>query len=161
MRKKEGEKALRAFYLREEATDRIPLFLEKSFRWQYDRVKFIGRWDRVDSLGNGAVIIDFKSTNVKDQKEADRRTRQSLQMDLYALSFEKTQDLPLKESQLYFLEANIIGHAEKGEKERAKAMDSIRKAEAGIRAQEFTANPDWHNCNLCEFKTICPDSYAY
>jgi len=135
--------------------------LEKSFRWQYDHVKFSGRWDRGDSFGSGGVIIDFKSTSVKDQKEADRRTRQSLQMDLYALSFEKTQNLPLKETRLYFLEANIVGHAEKGEKEREKAMDSIRKAEAGIRAQEFSAKPDWHNCNLCEFKTICPDSYAY
>ncbi len=161
MRKKEGEKALRSFYRREETKGGTPLFLEKSFRWQYDHVKFSGRWDRVDSLGSGAVIIDFKSTSVKDQKEADRRTRQSLQMDLYALSFEKTQNLPLRETRLYFLEANIVGHAEKGEKEREKAMDSIRKAEAGIRAQEFSAKPDWHNCNLCEFKTICPDSYAY
>jgi len=161
MRKKEGEKALRSFYQREEATGLIPLFLEKSFRWHYDHVKFSGRWDRVDSSGSGAVIIDFKATSIKDQKEADRRTRQSLQMDLYALSFEKTQDLPLLEAQLYFLESNIVGHAEKGEKARVKAMDSIQKADAGIRAQEYSAKPNWHNCNLCEFKTICPDSYAY
>jgi DNA helicase-2/ATP-dependent DNA helicase PcrA len=161
MRKKEGEKALRSFYQRESRTESIPLFLEKSFNWQHDRVKFNGRWDRVDPLGSGAVIIDFKATSVKDQKEADRRTRQSLQMDLYALSFEKTQNLPLKETQLHFLESNIIGHAAKGEKERRKALDSIHEAEAGIRAGEYAANPDWHNCNLCEFKTICPDSYAY
>jgi DNA helicase-2/ATP-dependent DNA helicase PcrA len=161
MRKKEGEKALRAFYLREQEADRIPLFLEKSFKWQSDRVKFSGRWDRVDSLDTGAVIIDFKATSIKDQKEADKRTRQSLQMDLYALSFDKTQDLPLKETQLHFLESDIIGHAVKGEKERKKALDSICEAEAGIRAEKYAAKPDWHNCNLCEFKTICPDSYAY
>jgi len=161
MRKAEGEKALRSFYRREEAKNRTPLFLEKSFRWQYDRLKFSGRWDRVDSFDDGAVIIDFKATSIKDQKEADRRTRQSLQMDLYALSFEKTQSLPLKETRLYFLESNIVGRAIKGEKERKKAMDSILEAESGIRAEEYAAKPDWHNCNLCEFKTICPDSYAY
>jgi len=161
MRKKEGEKALRSFYLREEAAGKLPLFLEKSFRWHHERVQFRGRWDRVDSAGSGAVVIDFKATSVKDQTEADKRARHSLQMDLYALSFEKTQDLTLVETQLHFLESNIIGHAVKGEKERQKAMDSIHEVEAGIRAKDFTAKPDWHNCNLCEFKTICPDSYAY
>jgi len=161
MRKKEGEKALRSFYLREEASGKLPLFLEKSFRWRHDRVQFSGRWDRVDSAESGAVVIDFKATSIKDQTEADKRARQSLQMDLYALSFEKTQDLTLVETQLHFLESNIIGHAVKGEKERKKAMDNIHAVEAGIRTKDFTAKPDWHNCNLCEFKTICPDSYAY
>jgi DNA helicase-2/ATP-dependent DNA helicase PcrA len=161
MRKKEGERALRSFHRREEKTDHIPLFLEKSFKWQTDRMKFSGRWDRVDFTDSEAVIIDFKATSVRDQKEADKRTRQSLQMDLYALSFEKTQDFPLKETQLHFLESDIIGHATKGDKERKKAQVSIQEAEAGIRAEDYSAKPDWHNCNLCEFKTICPDSYAY
>ena len=161
MRKKAGEKALHHFHRREESSKRIPRYLEKEFKWQFDGVKFIGRWDRVDFLENGAVIVDFKASEIKNQTEANRRAKNSLQMDLYALSFEKTQNLPLKETRLYFLETNIVGHAEKGEKERVKAMDSIRTAEAGIRAQEFQAKPDWHNCNFCEFKTICPDSYAY
>jgi DNA helicase-2/ATP-dependent DNA helicase PcrA len=40
-------------------------------------------------------------------------------------------------------------------------MDSIEEAAAGIRRQDFAAKPDWHNCHHCEFKTICPQSYAY
>jgi DNA helicase-2/ATP-dependent DNA helicase PcrA len=161
MRKKDGEKALRLFYHRQESSGRNPLYLEKEFRWQHNHVKFTGRWDRIDLLNKGGVIIDYKATGVKDQKEANKRAKESLQMDLYALSFAKTQDFPLVETQLYFLESDIIGHAEKGQKERDRAMAKIEAAEAGIRQEDFQAKPDWHNCNFCDFKTICPDSYAY
>ncbi|MCK4931122.1 MAG: ATP-dependent helicase [Candidatus Aminicenantes bacterium] len=161
MRKKDGEKALRLFYHRQESSGRNPLYLEKEFRWQHNHVKFTGRWDRIDLLNKGGVIIDYKATGVKDQKEANKRAKESLQMDLYALSFAKTQDLPLVEIQLYFLESDIVGHAEKGQKERDRAMAKIEAAEAGIRQEDYRAKPDWHNCNFCDFKTICPDSYAY
>ena len=161
MRKKAGREALRRFFRREAASGQKPAYLEKSFKWQQDDIKFIGRWDRVDVRDGGAVIVDFKATEVKNQKEADRKTAGSLQMDLYALSFLKTQPLRLLETQLYFLESDIIGRAEKGERETAKAWEKIKEAEEGIRAQDFAARPDWHNCSFCEFKTFCPFTYAY
>lgn len=161
MRKKAGEKALLQFYRREEGSARVPHFLEKSFKWQLDNIKFSGRWDRVDLSQEGAVIIDFKATEVKDQKEADKKTRDSLQMDLYALSFSRTQDVPLAETRLYFLESDIIGRAPKKEKEMARAAEKIKEAEAGVRSEDYRAKPDWHNCSFCDFRTICPSSYAY
>lgn len=161
MRKKAGRKALRRFYRREEASGRLPEFLERNFKWQEGKIKFIGRWDRVDFLPQGAVIIDYKATEVKDQKEADKRVSDSLQMDLYALSFLKTQKTPFWETQLYFLESDIVGHAAKGAKELERAREKIQQAEEGIRSQDFEALPDWHNCQHCEFKIICPSSYAY
>lgn len=161
MRKRAGERALRLFYHHEERSKQIPCFLEESFKWQIDKVKFIGRWDRIDISQEGGVIIDYKATGVKDQREADKKTRSSLQMDLYALSFVKTQDVPLDETRLYYLESDIVGHARKGEEELARAMEKIREAEVGIRDQNYEPKPDWHNCRLCEFRTICPSSYAY
>ena len=161
MRKKAGEKALRLFYHRQESSEIMPNFLEKSFKWQFDDVKFIGRWDRIDYEKDGAVIVDFKATEVKDQKEADKKTRDSLQMDVYALAFTEINNLPLLETQLYFLESDIIGHAKKGNKELQRALEKIKIAEVGIRSHDYRAKPDWHNCNLCDFRTICPSSYAY
>ena len=161
MRKKAGENALRLFYRREEESKHAPHFLEKNFKWQSDSIKFIGRWDRIDYRKDGAVIVDFKATEVKDKKEADRKAKSSLQMDLYALSFTRTQEEVLSEIQLYFLESDIIGQAQKGEKELQRAMDKIREAEEGIRSRDFKARPDWHNCSHCDFKTICPSSFAY
>jgi DNA helicase-2/ATP-dependent DNA helicase PcrA len=161
MRKKAGENALRRFFRRQEASGQIPAFLEKSFKWQEGKVRFIGRWDRIDLKEGQAIIVDFKASEVKNQKEADKRTEDSLQMDLYALSFLKTQDVPLCEMWLYFLESDIIGCARKGEKDMAEAKEKIQLTEAGIRRLDFEAKPDWHNCNYCDFKTICPSSYAY
>jgi len=161
MRRKAGEKALRLFYRRQESSSLLPRFLEKSFKFQFEGLKFTGRWDRVDYEKDGAVIIDFKATEVKDQKEADKKTRDSLQMDIYALSFLRTQDVPLSETRLHFLESDIIGHAQKGDKELHKAEEKIKEALDGICSKNFRATPDWHYCNLCEFRTICPESYAY
>ncbi len=161
LRKAAGREALQRFYRREEATGKLPAFLEKAFKWQEENVKFVGRWDRVDIEDGRAIIIDFKASEVRNQKEADRKTAESLQMNLYALSFVKTQNLPLLETQLYFLESDIVGHASFKEEELRKAWEKIQQAVEGIRSQNFQAKPDWHNCSYCEFKTFCPFTYAY
>ena len=161
MRKMAGERALRLFYRRQESSGHLPRFLEKRFRLPLEGVMFTGRWDRVDYRDRGAIIIDFKATAVKSQKDADRLARESLQMDMYAFSFVNTQDRPLLETQLHFLESDIIGHAEKGQKEYRLAEEKIRQAEKGIRRQDFRAQPDWHSCSFCDFRTICPESFAY
>ncbi len=161
LRKAAGEQALRLFYRREEGSGRLPAFLEKPFRWQEGGIRFSGRYDRVDFEDAGPVIIDFKSTEASSQKEADRRTADSLQMDVYALSFLKTEEMLPVETRLHFLESDIVGRAAKGEKELRRAGEKIRQAAEGVRGGDFTARPDWHNCSICEFKTICPSSFAY
>ena len=161
MRRAAGERALRLFFRREEGSAAVPAFLEKTFAWQEGGVRFTGRFDRVDFEPGGPVIIDYKSTEAGSEKEADRRTADSLQMDVYALSFLKTQGLLPDETRLYFLESGIVGRARKGEKELRRAAEKIRQAADGIRAANFSATPDWHTCSFCDFKTICPSSYAY
>lgn len=161
MKKAAGEKALRRFYHREERSGAKLHFLEKKFKWQEGAVRFTGRWDRVDKTPQGAVIIDFKSTQTADQKEADARTRDSLQMDVYALSFLKTQKMKLAETRLYFLESDIVGRAVKDRANLQRAEGKIREVESGVRRNEFQPDPDWHNCSLCAYRSICPSSYAY
>ena len=161
LRKAAGEQALRLFYRREEESGRLPAFLEKPFRWQEGGIRFSGRFDRVDFEADGPVIIDFKTTEAASQKEADRRAADSLQMDVYALSFLKTEGMLPVETRLHFLESDVIGRAAKGEKELRRAGEKIRQAAEGVRGGDFTARPDWHNCSICEFKTICPSSFAY
>ncbi len=161
MRKKTGEEAMRRFYKRQESSNSLPQYLEKKFKVLIEGVRLTGRWDRVDYRQEGGVVIDFKASAVKDQKDADKRTRESLQMDMYAMAFACTEDLPLAETQLHFLESDIVGRAEKSEDEFRRAEEKIREAEEGIRERNFLANPDWHNCSLCDFRTICPESFAY
>jgi DNA helicase-2/ATP-dependent DNA helicase PcrA len=161
LRKAAGERALRLFFKREEGSGRLPAFLERPFRWQEAGIRFSGRYDRVDLGPAGAVIIDFKSSETSSQKEADRAAADSLQMDVYALSYLKTEGTVPAETRLHFLMSDIVGCAAKGEKELGRAAEKIREAAEGIRGGELKARPDWHNCSICEFKTICPSSYAY
>ncbi|MBD3413278.1 MAG: AAA family ATPase, partial [Candidatus Aminicenantes bacterium] len=161
MKKKAGEQALRQFYQREEASGKLPDYLEKKFKWKQGGIRFVGRWDRVDRQENKAVITDFKATQVKSQEDADKKARDALQMDLYALSFKKTEMDSHIETRLHFLESDIIGRSSKGDEEMDKAMEKIEQAEQGIRSRDFHAEPDWHNCSYCEFRNICPSSYAY
>lgn len=161
LRKAAGEKALRLFCKREEESGRRPAFLERPFRWQERGLRFSGRFDRIDFEDAGAVVIDYKTTEVATPKEADRAAADSLQMDVYALSFLKTEGMAPAETRLHFLESDIVGRAVKGPKELARGAERIREAAEGIRAGDFKAKPDWHNCSACEFKTICPSSFAY
>ncbi|MCP2606573.1 ATP-dependent helicase, partial [Candidatus Aminicenantes bacterium AC-708-I09] len=161
MRYEAGKKALLMFYQREEKSSHPPIYIEKEFKLQLDSVKLIGRWDRIDFTEEGAIIIDFKATEVKNQKEADKKARENLQLDLYAFAFVNTQKENLLETQLYFLESDIIGHAIKGDREFERAIEKIKITEEGIRSRNYSPKPDWHNCQHCEYKSICPSSYAY
>ncbi|OGD13170.1 MAG: hypothetical protein A2W20_05555 [Candidatus Aminicenantes bacterium RBG_16_66_30] len=161
MRKAAGERAMRLFHQREEASGGVPAYLEKPFRWQEGGLRFAGRFDRIDLQADGPVIIDYKTTEVASQKEADRTAAGSLQLDVYALSFLKTEGMMPVETRLHFLGSDLVGRAAKGEKELRRAEEKIRATAEGIRAGDLAARPDWHNCSVCEFKTICPSSYAY
>ena len=161
LRKAAGERALRLLYGREEGSGRRPASLERAFRWQEAGLRFSGRFDRVDLEPAGPVIIDYKTGEAASQKEADRAAADSLQMDVYALSYLRTAGTAPAETRLHFLESGLVGRAVKGEKELARAAARIREAADGVRAGEFGARPDWHRCSVCEFKTICPSSYAF
>jgi DNA helicase-2/ATP-dependent DNA helicase PcrA len=161
MRKAAGEGALRLFHRREEASGGVPACLEKPFRWQEGGLRFTGRFDRIDLQADGPVIIDYKTTETASQKEADRTAAGSLQLDVYALSYLKTEGMMPVETRLHFLGSDLVGRAAKGEKELRRAEEKIRAAAEGLRAGDLAARPDWHTCSVCEFKTICPSSYAY
>lgn len=161
MKKQTGERALRFFFTREANSPQRPIFLEKAFKWQSGSMRFSGRWDRIDREPEGAVIIDFKASRARDQADADGKARKSLQLDLYALSFLRTQEEPLMETRLHFLESDLIGRARKGEPELVRAGEAVRQAENGIRKKDYAAKPSWHNCQHCAFRTICPDSFAF
>ncbi len=161
MRKAAGSQALRRLVRREETGETVPAALEKSFRWREKSFRFVGRWDRIDVEAGRFVITDFKTGEVKSSKEADRRAAESLQLDIYALALLKSEGVPPAETRLYFVESGIVGKAVKGEKDLRRAGQKIVEVERGIRAQDFTARPDWQTCSSCEFKTICPSSSAF
>ena len=88
-RLKEGRKTLQSFYHRAEEEKFLPTYIEKEFNFMLGKDHITGRWDRVDIIGEDAYIIDFKSSPIENKKKAAKRARESLQLSIYALAYQK------------------------------------------------------------------------
>src|SRR5690606_10596942 len=105
-----------------------------------------GRYDRVDRSPDGAIITDYKSGEVRDQKHADEKARDSLQLQLYALAWQaQTGELP-EAMELHFLESGLTGRVRPDAAKLQKVERTLADAAAGITAGEKTPTPDRFTC---------------
>ncbi|MCE7869741.1 PD-(D/E)XK nuclease family protein [bacterium CPR1] len=148
-----GRTALEQFHAREERAGVKPAMVEQDFAFTVDSNRVIGRWDRVDE---GPVIVDYKSSEVRTQADADRRARESLQLALYALAHRETYAVTPKAVELHFLEAGLVGRAEPKPRDLTKAREKVLEAAAGIRSRNFAAAPTFMACRTCAYREICP-----
>jgi DNA helicase-2/ATP-dependent DNA helicase PcrA len=157
-RKRAGIAALTRFYHEEEASGEKPTDVEREFGFTLGLDRVRGRFDRVDETPDGLVIVDYKSSDVTDQKKADQRARESLQLKIYALAqFEMTGRLPAR-VELRFLESGLVGRHKPTELDLAKAREAIADAARGIRHREFEATPEYQACRYCPYNQICPST---
>ena len=83
---------------------------EFAFRFGPDRR---GRMDRVDRRPDGSMaVVDYKSGDVRDPATAGRRSRESLQLAIYALGWEAEHGRPPDDLALHFLESGEVGHSQ-------------------------------------------------
>ncbi len=151
-----GNQALVRFYNEEERCHAKPAFIEKEFSFVFEDNKITGRFDRIDQEKDGVAIIDFKTSEIKTQKDADKRVKESMQLLLYAFAYQNIFGvLPMRVS-LYFLESGIVGSQEIEEGDLEKIKAAIRKVSAGIRKMNFSPNPAYMACRYCAYNQICP-----
>jgi DNA helicase-2/ATP-dependent DNA helicase PcrA len=153
---KAGQRTIENFYKKESKKKEIPSSLEEPFKFLINDCRIAGRFDRLDEGEGGAVIIDYKSSKVDDQKKADKRTKESIQMSLYALAYkEKNGKLPQK-VELHFLESGLIGSAVKTETDLDNLLAVIEEVARGLKEQNYNAKPTYMACQYCPYKQICP-----
>lgn len=160
LRREEGRAVLRRFLAEEERTGIIPTAVEQPFTFLLGTTKVIGRFDRVDERDGRVAIIDYKSSAVRDQKEADRKAKESLQLAIYALAYAEMHGRVPDAVALHFLESGLVGSARKSEADLTETRTTIGEVARGIRARTFTATPGYLQCSYCAFREICP-STAY
>jgi DNA helicase-2/ATP-dependent DNA helicase PcrA len=153
-----GKEALTRFFKAEEERNLTPKFIEKDFSFILEDNKIVGRFDRVDEEEGGAVIMDYKTSQIKTQKEADKRAQDNLQLSLYALAYENIFKVTPKRLALYFLESGFIGSRQTNELELRQVKDQVRAVSTGIRKQKFEANPTYMACAYCAYNQICPSA---
>jgi DNA helicase-2/ATP-dependent DNA helicase PcrA len=152
----QGKLTLKSFWEREKDSKDTPTFIEKPFRFAINDVSVGGRWDRVDVKKDFARIIDFKSSENIDEKKAESRAKESVQLRVYALGYKKIYGRLPDSVGLYFLENGTVGEYRPDEKASTKAEEEIKIVEEGVRSGNFEAQPSYFACSLCPFNRICP-----
>ena len=96
----------------------------------------------------------------RDPVKARQRTRESLQLQIYAMGYEAMTGRLPDTLALHFLESGVVGEVAVDPKRLAKARERIGQAAAGMRARDYTPKPDYIACGYCAFRDICPASIA-
>ena len=119
----------------------------------------MGRWDRIDKVSGKVSIIDYKSSAVKKQEDANKRALDSVQLSLYSLAYREVfGELP-DYKELRFLETGLTGRADVTQKSIEKVIGATKKASDGIRTGNFSATPKPLDCEYCAYNQICPFVY--
>ena len=123
-RLREGEAMLRRFHAQQARDPWRPLAVEQEFAFTLERNRVQGRYDLVLESAGETAIVDFKTGDVRDQKAADRRARESLQLDIYALAQLRTQGRLPDRVELRFLESDLRRLAPPDRGGRARDRDA-------------------------------------
>lgn len=159
LRHKQGIITLTRFYDDDQKNPTIPTKVEEAFEFYENKIRVNGRYDLICGKDETTEIRDFKTSDVKEQKDADRRIKDSTQMMIYALAwYEKYKVIP--KTSLIFIESGLTGSKIFSLRELENTKQMIFEVAEGIRKQDMTAKPDLRNCHLCPYSDICPDSKA-
>lgn len=156
-RRRQGIETLTKFYLENKDDNSKPSAVEEPFEFSENNVKINGRYDLVYTTKDDFEIRDFKTSAVKDQKDANSRIKKSTQMMIYALAwFEKHKAIP--KTTLYFIESGLKGEIIFSMKDLEATKKMIFEVANGIKSNEMTAKSDKRQCSLCPYKDICPEA---
>ncbi|MFA6963611.1 MAG: ATP-dependent DNA helicase [Patescibacteria group bacterium] len=157
LRYKQGLMTLTRFYNDDSDNPTNPTKVEEVFEFSENKVKVNGRYDLICGVGESAEIRDFKTSDVREQKDADRRIKDSTQMKIYALAwYEKYSVIP--KTTLLFIESGLRGEITYTEKDLEETKEMIMAVAEGLRKQDLKAKPDMFQCKMCPYSDICPDS---
>ncbi len=127
-----------------------------------DRV--VGRWDRVDRTADGPLVIDYKSAGGDDDSGAPRANpHQDLQLQVYALAYERMYGTRAAKAALHFLETGQRAEMTPQPDALAAVAAVVTSTAAKIRARHFPAEPakpEYRTCSQCPYVAICPDSWT-
>jgi ATP-dependent exoDNAse (exonuclease V) beta subunit len=131
-----------------------PLGVEVPFLGDVDGVVIRGRIDRVDTLGEGVELIDYKTGRAKALD--DLTFDDKLQLLLYQLMAPQMFGVSATRLSLVYLMDQSMVSFLGTEKELEKARRLVREAAASIRGGAFVATPSERTCATCDYRHICP-----
>jgi DNA helicase-2/ATP-dependent DNA helicase PcrA len=159
-RRAAGRRALEQFVAQEEARGVAPAHVERAFSFHLGPDRVAGRWDRIDEVDGQVILRDYKSSEVRDQREADQKARESLQLSIYALAHRELLGRIPERVELHFLGSGLTGRSTRDGRDLEATVGQIKAVAEGLRRRDYRANPGYLQCGFCAFRDICP-STAY
>lgn len=157
LRFQEGLQALEHFHAHAVQEETIPTYVERHFSVNEGDVRIVGIFDRIDIADGNGIIIDYKTSAITDEEQAAKRTKESHQLAIYALAYERLFGKLPECLELRFLTPQLlIGRNKPDEKTIARALSDIEAAADGIRSNRFPAEPTYLACTYCSYRSICP-----
>jgi len=157
LRYKAGIETLTKFFDYDQKNGKVPSGVETVFEFLENNVRINGRYDLIFGEGESSEIFDFKTSQVKDQKDADQRIKKSTQMQIYALSWlERYKIIP--KTTLYFIESGLKGERIYTTKELMDTKEMIFSVAEGIKENTFSPKPEKFSCGYCPYKDICQEA---
>ena len=151
-----GKKAIRKFYETQAQNGINPAAIEREFVIDLNMNRLKGRWDLIEERKDGPYIIDFKTSDVREEKAAHKKAKESVQLMLYAMAYKENHKKLPAGCELHFLESGLVGKVAFEEKHIEKVLSMIDEVAKGIRLRDYTAKPEYLNCGYCAFNNICP-----
>jgi DNA helicase-2/ATP-dependent DNA helicase PcrA len=136
----------------------LPIALEYPFNFYLDKVKIVGRIDRIDKTnGNKIEIIDYKTgDNVPTQKKLET----DLQLTFYALAANEVKDQILGKApedillSLFYLEKDLKLTTTRTKEQLDEAKKLILGKVKEIESSDFKCSGSMF-CKNCEYKILC------
>lgn len=154
----QGREALTTFYEREVVGGIEPGDIEKHFRVKLGDVVVTGSIDRIDEGPDGVALIDYKTSEIDDQDQADKEANDSLQLLVYALAYQEMAGRTPDRLELRYVLTGLAGSTTAGEARLEKTRARIQSIADSIRAGAFDARPSERTCSICACRPICKES---
>ncbi|MBI4096911.1 MAG: PD-(D/E)XK nuclease family protein [Candidatus Levybacteria bacterium] len=130
----------------------------KTGRQGADKIKILGRFDRIDQLSDNRIeIIDYKTgTNVPD----DKKIKNDLQLTLYALAATQINDPLFRKKPdeikltLYYIEPNTRISTTRTKEQLEEAKELILHKVEEIQNSSFHCSGHVF-CKDCEYAMLC------
>ncbi len=115
-----------------------------------DKIKLLGKLDRVDKTEAGLHIIDYKTGALRDD------VIDPLQLDFYHLLLSYlAPDAPVVRKTYYYLDENKFVDVEVRENETEKTYFKVMETAEKIKRDKDFPPFRNHKCRLCDYKSIC------
>ncbi len=153
--KEKGKKILKEFYAKHQGNWPPAQSLEWGFNFKIGQYTIKGKIDRIDKVGGGLELIDYKTGQVpKDEKNLDKDQLLIYQMAVSGVLGEKPVKLTY-----YYLDDNknfsFLGDERELENLKKKITGVIKEIELRAERDNFPATPGAFKCRYCDFSSIC------